>query len=474
MTTANEIVRQLARIDLSTPSAIKFTRAEICAAALETLESPHADLRRGAVELLAWSLPNVDLVPHLARHLADPDDNVRHASAALLLNHEDPVAARIVDAALASDPDRLDFWDHDRFAPAFAQVWVRRAAFRCDADDISAEALGQLGSIPGLRRLVEYGVGEPAELACGYLARFDCEEARDAIALAFKCGDEWVRYFAAKAMAERPHPDHVATIAAHWDGPSTKFVRDCLPTAVQALTRAAQLPAARSAVQKLRRHEHPGVALAALLALRGAGDQSLDSELNAVDAEDTGDVGLNETFAVLLAAARAPTEPFEPEPPFQPRGQAWWNGLPAGRVRRIKPPRIPPSWRFTELRHPRQINLDRAQDAWRALPVVGHVLGVQVRWVGPLVDQGHTDELTWMSEDGFGDKEALWSEDLPTDASFLLANGTIEPAWQAALVRAACRLDEDRWPPDTSTEKWLAWLFFEVAAPAGALKRTLG
>lgn len=114
------------------------------------------------------------------------------------------------------------------------------------------------------------------------------------------------------------------------------------------------------------------------------------------------------------------------------------------------------------------------EEAWRRLPVLCHIDGLAIRWIGPLVELGHDVWLADMAEAAWGHLEDCgWQETLAEAGEAQTPKGTFSPAWARALGMAARRLAEDgaRAGPESDAEAWAAWICFEISAPRAAIAR---
>ncbi len=117
--------------------------------------------------------------------------------------------------------------------------------------------------------------------------------------------------------------------------------------------------------------------------------------------------------------------------------------------------------------HPESPTLHRGlslQEAWSRLPVLFYIEGDSVRWLGPLVDIGHEQWLSDMSEAAWGYLECCgWAELLP-DEPFLKPGGVISTAWREGLHAAAHRLAIEgcHAGPESNPEYWLSWICFAI------------
>ena len=107
------------------------------------------------------------------------------------------------------------------------------------------------------------------------------------------------------------------------------------------------------------------------------------------------------------------------------------------------------------------------REAWSRLPVLFKIEENSVRWIGPLVDIGHEQWLSDMSEAAWGYLECCgWAELLP-DEPFLMPRGGISKAWKEGLHAAANRLaiEGGYAGPESDAEYWLSWLCFAIGEP---------
>jgi hypothetical protein len=105
--------------------------------------------------------------------------------------------------------------------------------------------------------------------------------------------------------------------------------------------------------------------------------------------------------------------------------------------------------------------------AWSRLPILFEIEGLGVRWLGPLVDNGHEQWLGDMSEAAWGYLEFCgWAELVP-ETPLLNARGEISEAWTRGLHAAAHRLADEgsRAGPESNVEYWLSWLCFALGEP---------
>ncbi len=117
--------------------------------------------------------------------------------------------------------------------------------------------------------------------------------------------------------------------------------------------------------------------------------------------------------------------------------------------------------------------LPSLEQAWDRLPVVLTIGGIGVRWVGPLVRLGHDRWLGDLSEAAYGYLEdSGWRELLAEAGAPLDGAGRLRSAWAFAFGEAArcLALEGERAGPESSPERWAAWLAFESAGVHGLVK----
>jgi hypothetical protein len=98
--------------------------------------------------------------------------------------------------------------------------------------------------------------------------------------------------------------------------------------------------------------------------------------------------------------------------------------------------------------------------AWSRMPVVHTFNGLDVRWVGPLLQIPSGQRWADMCEAGWGYLKTCGWQDLLPDEPLLTRAGQVSPAWRDGLYSAAhllavegkaCGIEND-------PERWLSWL----------------
>ncbi|MFH1469812.1 MAG: hypothetical protein ABIO70_35835 [Pseudomonadota bacterium] len=129
---------------------------------------------------------------------------------------------------------------------------------------------------------------------------------------------------------------------------------------------------------------------------------------------------------------------------------------------------------FTEAEYRDSDQRPSLEEAWGRLPVLCHIDGLAIRWVGPLVNLGLDPWLADMAEGAWGPLEDCgWQEILEDCGEALAADGSFRPAWAQAFGEAARTLAEagEYAGPESDPEAWAAWLCFELAKPREAIER---
>lgn len=116
------------------------------------------------------------------------------------------------------------------------------------------------------------------------------------------------------------------------------------------------------------------------------------------------------------------------------------------------------------------------EDACASLPVLLTLNGIDVRWIGPLVEHPrHASGVGAMSDAGWGHlaSSSGWEEHLEDAGALYDENGEVRDAFATAFAEAARELAEagSMEGPESNVELWAAWLGFELSATHDTLKR---
>ncbi|GEM_PF-6601278 len=112
--------------------------------------------------------------------------------------------------------------------------------------------------------------------------------------------------------------------------------------------------------------------------------------------------------------------------------------------------------------------MTRIDRAFAALPIIDTFDGLRVRWLGPLVDQGHDAWMGELAEAAWGYLELCgWQAAYGEGGPMLGPDGAVRPTWEGAFGQAARLLAEEggRAGPEGDPERWAAWLAFELSDP---------
>jgi hypothetical protein len=105
--------------------------------------------------------------------------------------------------------------------------------------------------------------------------------------------------------------------------------------------------------------------------------------------------------------------------------------------------------------------------AWSRLPPIPSD-NLHGRWGGPLVDAGLEQHLSDLSEAAYGYLEhCQWLPAIRQAPAFAVEGRRVDADWVAAITEAAQLLAEagSISGPESSEEKWLSWLCWELAGP---------
>ena len=123
-----------------------------------------------------------------------------------------------------------------------------------------------------------------------------------------------------------------------------------------------------------------------------------------------------------------------------------------------------PIFRPHEYKHDRPT----LRDAWDRLPVVVTISGLEIRWLGPLVDLGHDVWLGEMSEGAWGFLEGSgWQEVLAEGGPMLTDAGRLRAPWKAAFAEAVRLLAAggEYAGPESCPHRWASWVAFAHSEP---------
>lgn len=113
------------------------------------------------------------------------------------------------------------------------------------------------------------------------------------------------------------------------------------------------------------------------------------------------------------------------------------------------------------------------EEAWRRLPVVLRLEGLDLRWLAPLVDLGHDQWLGELSQGAWGYLEACGWQQLYDEAGALLtARGKIRKPWARSFAAATQRLAAEGAyaGPERCPHRWASWIAFSHSEPRAHLQ----